>query len=96
MTLKNISRAAIATVFCLVSHHVTALTQSATVKDLPPEASNPAVISAWLACRTDINIYCPDVRPGGGRIVQCLIDNKMKLSKPCIFGMLDAKQALGR
>jgi Cysteine rich repeat len=96
MTLKTISRAAIATAFCLVSHYGAARAQSATVKDLPPEANNPAVISAWLACRADIDIYCADVRLGGGRIVQCLIDNKMKLSKPCIFGMLDARQALGR
>lgn len=65
-------------------------------QSLPPEAANPAVQTAWIACNGDILRFCPDVQPGGGRIVHCLIANRSQLTPACIDGMLHARSALGR
>lgn len=35
------------------------------------------------ACYDDIEKLCPNVPEGEGRIAQCLVDNKPKLTKPC-------------
>jgi hypothetical protein len=34
-------------------------------------------------CRADIESKCANIQPGGGRIAQCLADNKSSLSRPC-------------
>ena len=38
---------------------------------------------AVQACSTDIETSCGNVEPGEGRVAQCLIDNKDKVSEPC-------------
>lgn len=63
---------------------------------LPPEASLPAVQAAWIGCQNDIQRFCPDVPPGGGRIVRCLVANHHELTPVCLNGMLNARAALGR
>ncbi len=35
------------------------------------------------ACRDDVTTFCKDVRPGRGRILQCLKQNEAKLSPEC-------------
>jgi hypothetical protein len=70
--------------------------QNGTSNDLPPEAKNPAVIAAKMACSVEIETFCSGIRPGGGRIVRCLIKHKSQLSPICVDGMLKAKTALGR
>ena len=35
------------------------------------------------ACYDDIEKLCPNVPEGEGRIAQCLVDNRPKLTKPC-------------
>ncbi len=35
------------------------------------------------ACETDADKYCLNVKPGAGRIVSCLRENKSKVSKKC-------------
>ena len=35
------------------------------------------------ACSEDIEATCGSVEPGEGRVAQCLIDNKDKVSEPC-------------
>jgi hypothetical protein len=35
-------------------------------------------------CKEDIQKFCKDVKPGEGRIIKCLMDNKDKLSAGCI------------
>ena len=42
------------------------------------------------ACGTEIKQYCAEVRPGGGRILRCLRDNKAKLSDACKAALSDA------
>ncbi|MBI3395229.1 MAG: hypothetical protein HY042_05295 [Spirochaetia bacterium] len=35
------------------------------------------------ACKKDYKQFCKDVKPGDGKIVQCLKENKAKLSADC-------------
>ncbi|HEU4684161.1 MAG TPA: cysteine rich repeat-containing protein [Nitrospira sp.] len=35
------------------------------------------------ACETDVKQFCHDVRPGGGRIIQCLRKHDAELSQGC-------------
>lgn len=41
--------------------------------------------SAYAApsCKADVEKFCAQVHPGGGRIVQCLKTNEAQLSAPC-------------
>jgi hypothetical protein len=39
------------------------------------------------ACKGDAEKLCPDVEPGGGRILKCLLEQKDKLSKECKAAM---------
>ncbi len=41
------------------------------------------------ACGGDIEKTCGDVKPGEGRIAQCLIDNKATISEPCQESVAD-------
>jgi hypothetical protein len=36
-----------------------------------------------LACQADIRRFCPDLRPGGGQMVQCLQQHAQELSDGC-------------
>jgi hypothetical protein len=38
---------------------------------------------AWLACQPDVRRYCPNVLPGGGRVLSCLAGNKDRLTHAC-------------
>jgi len=35
------------------------------------------------ACRAEINSFCSDVQPGGGRIIRCLQEHSKDLSDKC-------------
>jgi len=39
------------------------------------------------ACRADVEQFCKDVEPGGGRVVRCLKQNENKLSPACRDGL---------
>jgi hypothetical protein len=34
-------------------------------------------------CKADVEKLCPNVQPGGGRIIACMKENKDKLSEAC-------------
>lgn len=87
-------RLSLRVVLQLVALGSTALAVSA--QQLPSEANNPAVKAAQAACSADIQKFCPNVVPGEGRIVRCLVANADQLSTPCRSSMLVAKSAIGR
>lgn len=39
------------------------------------------------ACRQDVQQFCKGVRPGGGRIVDCLLEHRKDLSDACYEAM---------
>jgi|JRHI01.1.fsa_nt_gi hypothetical protein len=57
---------------------------------LPPAAYAEAPAPAWAACRPDVLHYCPNVLPGGGRILSCLAGNKDRLTLGCRDALLRA------
>jgi len=40
-------------------------------------------------CRDDLKNYCSDINPGGGRLLQCIDNNKDKISSRCKQAMKD-------
>jgi hypothetical protein len=48
-----------------------------------------AVKEAHQDCEADIYVLCPGVQPGGGRVIQCLKQNRDYLSPECKTGILD-------
>ena len=49
----------------------------------------------FAACQQDYQRYCKGVQPGGGRIMQCMVDNRTRVSAPCA-AVLDAKEKEGQ
>jgi len=47
--------------------------------DAPAAAAGPAV----EACKADVQTLCPGIQPGDGRIKQCMMKNRSKLSDGC-------------
>jgi hypothetical protein len=43
----------------------------------------PGKLDRLSDCRADVQKLCPNVQPGGGRIVACLRQNKDSLSDAC-------------
>src|SRR5262245_11275439 len=45
-------------------------------------AFSPHILAA-PSCKADVDKFCAQVKPGGGRIVQCLKQNEAQLSESC-------------
>jgi hypothetical protein len=61
-----------------------------------PEAMRSQAMSVAQVCRGDYDRLCPNVQPGGGRILACLDANLQRLSGPCRAAMPDAKSLASR
>jgi len=46
-------------------------------------APTPGQAADEIPCTLEVQTYCADVQPGGGRILQCLKANESKLSMAC-------------
>jgi hypothetical protein len=83
-TLRDFSAVVIA---CLVGAvALFSLINQAHAESLPPpafDAYGPGPRAAWIACQPDVRRYCPNVLPGGGRILSCLAGNKDRLTFGC-------------
>jgi cysteine rich repeat protein len=44
------------------------------------------------ACEDDLLTFCPGIKPGGGRVAQCLKANKDNLSDDCKAAILEVKE----
>lgn len=58
-------------------------------------AQRPAAVFR-AACRGDITILCPGVKPGEGRLRACLVANRSRLSPDCrtaFAALLKARRA---
>jgi hypothetical protein len=70
-----------------------ALINPARAESLPHRSYDdygPPPRAAWLACEPDVRRYCPNVIPGGGRILSCLAGNKDRLTYECRDALLRA------
>jgi hypothetical protein len=57
---------------------------------------NSAVLNQLrTACQTDVQKLCPNVQPGGGRIVDCLGQHKDYVSAQCKSAIMQARQTQG-
>jgi len=66
-------------------------TRAESLPPYPPRAGYdyaPGPAPAWIACRPDVRRYCPNVLPGGGRVLSCLAGNKDRLSYGCRDALL--------
>jgi hypothetical protein len=50
----------------------------------------PSPRAAFAACAPDVRRYCPNVLPGGGRVLSCLAANKDRLTYRCRDTLLRA------
>ena len=54
-----------------------------SISPYPPAGYEPGPEPAWIACQPDVRLYCPNIVPGGGRILSCLAGNKDRLRNGC-------------
>jgi Cysteine rich repeat len=71
---------------------IAALAQSA-IADEAPAPPSPARGEVRAACEGDVKKLCPDVAPGGGRILQCLKEHKDAVSDDCKQALMKARQS---
>ncbi len=48
-----------------------------------------ALAYAANECRDDMNKFCSDIKPGGGRVIECMKKNDAKLSARCKQALKD-------
>jgi hypothetical protein len=59
---------------------------------LPAPAPSPSPNAVRAACETEVPKVCPGVQPGGGRIIQCLVQHQNEVSEACRQALTKAKQ----
>lgn len=57
---------------------------------------SPQALAVLQACRPDIEKFCKDLQPGGGRIASCLRDHANELSAGCKAAAAAARQQNAR
>jgi hypothetical protein len=62
-----------------------ALGETCRAKLAADDAAARAVIREFSqACRVDMEQFCPTVEPGAGRVLGCLSQHQIEISKPCL------------
>jgi hypothetical protein len=57
----------------------------------PTPTSAPDASGTAAACKTDVSSFCKGVAPGGGRIIDCLVDHQKDISDGC-YAVLKKRQ----
>lgn len=76
---------------------VTLLLASQAFADEPASPSQPmrpspeAMKELRAACASDVQKLCPEVQPGGGRILRCLNERKSEVSESCKQAILKTR-----
>ena len=70
-----------------------ALTLTAASAAFATEASMPGGGELATACKGDVEKFCPDVKPGDGRLKSCLKDHRAALSKECKAAARQARKS---
>jgi hypothetical protein len=74
-----------------------ALAQSSPQNPRPNPPQTPPqdqqLSAVMQACAADFQTLCSGVEPGGGRMKQCLVQNRRKISAPCKQALKDARAA---
>ena len=60
------------------------------------DAAPPPHDGPLAACKQDVHTLCPDVQPGGGRIVACLKSHAEQVSPDCKAAMKAARGPRGQ
>ncbi|MGA0599763.1 cysteine rich repeat-containing protein [Caulobacter sp. KR2-114] len=60
-----------------------ALAGALTLADVTAAEAAGGMAATRAACQADLQTLCAGVQPGGGRIMQCLKQNREKLSAGC-------------
>jgi hypothetical protein len=58
----------------------------------PPTSPRQEAMLLRRACGMDYRTYCSEVPIGGGRVIQCLRENGLSLSRQCRSALLSARQ----
>jgi Cysteine rich repeat len=91
-TLRDFTAVALLSVIGAIALY--ALVSPAHAESLPPYPPpadygyGPGPEPAWIACRPDVRRFCPNVLPGGGRVLSCLAGNKDRLTYGCRESLL--------
>jgi hypothetical protein len=73
---------------------VTALTAAAITPAAAQAAmGDPVRKQVREACEADFKALCEGIRPGGGRVLQCLEEHREQVSPACISALEQAKTA---
>lgn len=92
--MTRIASLALATVLAVAGMAAApALAQDVNV-DVGAAMQTPAVRAAIAACGSERARFCPDVMPGGGRVVRCLAAKVDRLTPQCRTAMMEAQDAL--
>jgi len=68
--------------------------QAAVEAEAEPEVSAAALDAAREACAPEIEAYCSQVTPGGGRLLACFAAHEDKLSGTCSAALFGASTSL--
>lgn len=68
---------------------------AAQAQPVPTSAQRAAAGAVRDACSADYGRVCSGVRPGGGRILQCMEAHAAELSPACRAALAQARQSRG-